>query len=58
MKSKRLKLTLGCLMINFMIVSFGIIQLADLMALGTCLAMINAPLYAYVFAETIRKSDL
>lgn len=56
-KSKRLRITLGGLALNFITVWIGIGYNADLTALGTCLMMINTPLYVYVFGESFRKSD-
>jgi hypothetical protein len=57
MRSKRLKITIICLVVNFMMVMMGIAHQADLTALGTCIALINTPLYAYIFGETVRKSE-
>jgi hypothetical protein len=57
MRSKRLKITIICLVVNFMMVVMGIAHHTDLTALGTCIALINTPLYAYIFGETVRKSE-
>jgi hypothetical protein len=57
MRNKRLKITFACLIVNFLIVMLGIAHQADLTALGTCIALINTPLYAYIFGETVRKSE-
>jgi hypothetical protein len=57
MRSKRLKITIICLVVNFMMVVMGIAHQVDLTALGTCIALINTPLYAYIFGETVRKSE-
>jgi len=46
-----------CLAANFAIFIFGLFKGADLTALGTGLAALNAPLYMYMWAETSRKSD-
>ena len=56
-KQSRLKTTLLCLLINFITVWFGIHKGTDLTALGTCLALINVPLYAYIFGDTVRPSN-
>ena len=57
-KSKRLKIVLGALIANFIIVIIAmIIGGVDLTALGTCLSLINTPLYIYVLGETFRKSE-
>ena len=55
-RSKRLWIVAGALFLNFATVWFGIHKGVDLTALGTCLAMINAPLYVYVFGESWRPS--
>ena len=55
-KSKRLHLTIYTLIANFIIFGFGISMGTDLASLGTGLALLNAPLYGYLFGETIRPS--
>jgi hypothetical protein len=55
-KSKRLRSTTYTLIANFIIFAFGICMEADLLALGTGLAALNAPLYVYLWGETTRKS--
>lgn len=57
MRSKRQKAMAYCLAANFAIFIFGLFKGADLTALGTGLAALNAPLYMYMWAETSRKSD-
>ena len=42
---------------NFLLFGLGIILKSDLAALGAGLALINAPLYGYIFGETIRPSN-
>ena len=56
-KSKRLHLTIYTLIANFIIFGFGVSMGTDLTSLGTGLALLNAPLYGYLFGETIRPSD-
>jgi len=56
-KSKRLHITIYALIANFLIFGLGIFMGTDLAALGTGLALINAPLYGYIFGETIRPSN-
>lgn len=55
-KSKRYRITLIALIANFLILVFSIIMNTDLVALGTAIAMINAPLYGYIWGETNRPS--
>lgn len=55
-KSKRLNSVSIVLLCNFLIFLYGIYKGADLQALGTGLAMLNAPLYVYLGAETYRPS--
>jgi len=55
-KSKRLWFCISSLIANFIIVIFGMKFHADLVALGTCLMMINTPLYVYVLGETMTPS--
>lgn len=54
----RAKLTLVCLALNYIIVTVGIIKGSDLSDLGTGLALLNAPLYAYILAQSIRPSKV
>jgi len=56
MHSKRLRITIAGLVVNFITVWVGIYHGVDLNALGVCLSLINAPLYVYVMGDTIRKS--
>ncbi len=55
-KSKRLSSSSIVLAANFLIFLFGISKGADLQGLGTGLAMLNAPLYMYLWGETSRPS--
>jgi len=56
-KSKRLHLTIKLFIANFIICGFGIYMKSYLSALGAGLALLNAPLYAYIFGETMRPSE-
>lgn len=55
-KNKRLKIVLTALTINFLTVWAGMHFGTDLIALGTCLMMINSPLFVYILGETYRPS--
>lgn len=55
-KHKRLKFAIYTMIANFIIFGLGIFMGTDLAALGTGLALINAPAYSYIFGETIRPS--
>jgi hypothetical protein len=57
-KSKRLRFTAVGLGVNFITVWIGVYFNVDLVALGTCLSLINAPLYVYVFGDSFRPSNL
>ena len=57
-KHTRMSITLGCLVLNYLIVMFGIFQGSDLSDLGTGLALLNAPLYVYVIGQSIRPSNI
>jgi hypothetical protein len=56
-KSKRLRFAVGVLIANFVVVIFGMWKGTDLVALGTCLMMINAPLYVYILGDSYRPSN-
>jgi hypothetical protein len=56
MQSKRFRLVVIMMALNFITFWLGIWQSVDLTALGTGLAMINAPVYGYILGETIRPS--
>ncbi len=56
-KSKRLGTSTIVLAANFLIFLYGISKGADLQGLGTGLAMLNAPLYVYLWGETSRPSS-
>ena len=58
MKSKRLMIAVAMLILNFIIFGVGMYLNKDLTALGTGLALINAPLYGYLFSETTRPSGM
>jgi len=55
-KNKRLKATLFCLVINYCIVTYGIYCGANITELGTGLTLLNVPLYAFIFGDTVRPS--
>ncbi len=55
-KSKRLRAITICLATNFALFFFGILKGVDLAALGAGLALLNAPLYVYLWGETNRPS--
>jgi len=57
-KSKRWKITFYALIGNFILLSLGIFYGSDLTALGTAIAMINAPIYTYIWGETSRPSGV
>jgi len=57
MKQKRLKFAIIISIINLSIFCIGMFLDKDLISIGTGLSLINAPLYAYIFGETIRKSE-
>lgn len=57
-KSKRLNSVSLVLICNFLIFLYGLYKGADLQALGTGLAMLNAPLYVYLASETYRPSGI
>ena len=52
----RVKLTITCLAANFIIAGIGLYLKADLSDLGTGLALLNGPLYAYILGQSIRPS--
>jgi len=56
-KSKRFRLTILVLAMNFAIFTYGIYSDADLSSLGTGLSLLNAPLYAYILGESYRPSS-
>lgn len=56
-QSKRFVLTVVFSALNFAIFGVGMFLKTDLTALGTGLSLINAPLYAYILGQTIRKSE-
>lgn len=57
-KSKRLRFAAIVIGINFLTVWVGMYFNADLVALGTCLLMINSPLYVYILGDSFRSSNL
>ena len=56
MKSKRFVAFCGALAGNFWLFYTGIHAGTDFISLGTGLALVNAPLVAYIAGETIRPS--
>jgi hypothetical protein len=54
----RAKLTICCLIANFIIVLIGILHDADISDLGTGLALLNSPLYIYILGQSIRPSKV
>lgn len=58
LKSKRFKITSLALLANVLIMVLGILSETNLIELGTGLAMINAPLYGYIWGETLRPSGV
>ena len=57
MKQKRLKFAIIISIINLSIFCVGMYKGTDLISIGTGLSLINAPLYAYILGETMRKSE-
>jgi drug/metabolite transporter (DMT)-like permease len=55
--SKRLKFALIAAICNFVLFALGLYMGVDLISLGTGLSLINTPIYAYIFGETVRKSE-
>lgn len=55
--SKRFKITIIILFLNFITFWFGIYTGVDLTALGSGLSLINLPLLPYIWGETSRPSD-
>lgn len=55
-KSKRLRGMSIALAVNFITVWAGMYLDSDLTALGTCLSLINAPLYIYIMGDSYRPS--
>ena len=56
-RSKRLKIAERAALINYIIFLIGLFMGANLIALGTGLSLLNAPVFAYIFGETFRKSS-
>jgi len=56
-KSKRFLFSIFSITLTYIIFLIGIYFKIDPIALGTGLAMINSPLYIYIFGETKRKSE-
>lgn len=57
MKYKRLKIACVALGVNFLILLLGMVLKTDLGSLGGAIALINAPLYAFILGDTWRKSE-
>lgn len=55
-RSKRLVFTVIVVFTNFVVFTVGLIYGADPMGVGSGLAMMNAPLYAWVLGESFRPS--
>lgn len=56
--NSRMKITIGCLIANYIIIMIGIFEGVDLSDLGIGLAALNAPLYVYVYGQSVRPSRL
>ena len=56
-KSKRLLVTLGVTTVNMVVFIYGVRKGVDPVAIGTGLAIINAPIYAYLGMESWRPSN-
>lgn len=54
--SKRLRFTVAVIIVNYAIAVYAINHGVDLNALGTFLALVNTPLYAYILGESYRPS--
>ena len=55
-KSKRLRFTIAGFVLNFITVGVGMYFKTELVSLGTCLMMVNTPLYAYILGESWNPS--
>lgn len=55
-KSKRLRVTLFAFLINAILYYYGMYKEVDLAGLGAGLALINAPIMAYLGAESYKPS--
>lgn len=58
LQSKRFRITMCVLVANFILFGIGIFKGTDLISIGTGLAMLNTPLYGYLWGETNRPSGL
>ncbi len=56
-KSRRFRVAVSSLAINFLIFILGIYKGVDLSDLGIGLAALNSPVYVYIFGETNRPSE-
>jgi len=57
-ENKRLKIALSFGIANLVIlVLLTLLKAGEVMAIGGALAAVNAPIYAYMFAETKRPSE-
>lgn len=54
--SKRLKITVFAFIVNVLLFWYGMYKSSDLTSLGAGLAFINAPIMAYLGAETVKPS--
>lgn len=58
-KSKRLRIAIGGLIGNFLIVVFAIwLKVDDILSLCKGLAFINTPLYIYILGDSFRPSGV
>lgn len=55
-RTKRFRVAVSALGINFAIFILGIFKGVDLSELGVGLAALNAPIYMYILGETYRPS--
>jgi hypothetical protein len=55
--SKRLRFASVAFSVNIGVVLFGIYFGAELVALGTCLSLVNAPVYVYILGDSFRPSE-
>ena len=55
-KSKRFWFAVSAFVVNTILFAVGMATNTDLIALGTGMTMLNAPVYAYILGESLRKS--
>lgn len=56
-QSKRLRFAAIGFATNIIVVLFGMYFGSDLVALGTCLTMVNTPIYVYILGDSFRPSE-